>query len=229
VEILFLVGFVVLAIATVAVSLRLQAMRRQEFLTFAQSFGFEYSRQDPFDILQLPFHLFRRGDGRGIENVVWGDWKGRAVKACDFWYYEEHRDSEGRTSRRYHRFNCAVIEVDAAFPPIVVAREGFLSRVADHLGFRDIEFESEEFNRRFQVKAGDRRFAYELVDARMMRWLLALERSVSFEVAGRWILAYHGRVRPAALIPLIGAASEFRDRIPRATWGQYGIEQKEDA
>jgi hypothetical protein len=220
---------VVLAIAGVVLSLRLQAMRRQEFLTFAQSFGFEYSRQDPFGLLGLPFRLFSRGERRGIENVVWGEWKGRPVKACDFWYYEEHRDSEGRTSRTYHRFNCAVIEVDAVFPPIVVAREGFLSRVADHLGFRDIEFESEEFNRRFQVKAGDRRFAYELVDARLMRWLLALERSVSFEVAGRWILAYHGRVRPAALIPLIGAASEFRNRIPRATWGQYGIEQKEDA
>ena len=228
-EILFFVGFAVLAIAGVALSLYLQARRRQEFLAFARQFGFEYSRHDPFGLLGLPFRLFARGEGRGIENVLWGEWKGRPVKTCDYWYYEEHRDSQGKTSRTYHRFNCAVIDVNAAFPPIVMAREGFLSRVADHLGFRDIEFESEEFNRRFQVKAGDRRFAFELVDARMMRWLLALERSVSFEVAGRWILAYHGRVRPAALIPLIGAVSEFRDRIPRAAWGQYGIEQKEEA
>ncbi|HEV8572282.1 MAG TPA: DUF3137 domain-containing protein [Actinomycetota bacterium] len=151
------------------------------------------------------------------------------MKVCDYWYYDEYRDSEGRTRRTFHRFNCGVLEVDAAFPPIVVSREGVLSRLADHLGFRDIEFESEEFNRRFQVQAGDRKFAYELVDARMMRWLLSLERSVSFEVAGRWILAYHGRVRPAALVPLIGAASEFRDRIPRTAWGRYGIEQKEEA
>jgi hypothetical protein len=229
VEILLFAGFIVLAIAGVALSLHLQAKRRQGFFAFARSFGFEYSRHDPFGLLDLPFRLFTRGDGRGIENVLWGEWKGQPVKVCDYWYYEEHRDSEGRTQRTYRRFNCAVLDVNAAFPPIVVAREGVLSRLADHLGFRDIEFESEEFNRRFQVQAGDRRFAYELVDARMMRWLLALERSVSFEVAGRWILAYHGRVRPEALVPLIGAASEFRDRIPRAAWGQYGIEQKEEA
>ncbi|HEV8682684.1 MAG TPA: hypothetical protein VGS09_07910 [Actinomycetota bacterium] len=228
-EILFFLGFIVLAIAAVSLSLYLQAKRRQEFFAFAQGFGFEYSRRDPFGLLELPFHLFTRGDGRGIENVLWGQWKGQPVKVCDYWYYEEHRDSEGRTRRTYHRFNCAALEVDAAFPPIVVGREGLFSRLADHLGFRDIEFESEEFNRRFQVRSGDRRFAYELVDARMMRWLLALERSVSFEVVGRWILAYHGRVRPEALVPLIGAAAEFRDRIPRAAWGQHGIDQKEEA
>jgi hypothetical protein len=229
VEVLLFLGFIVLVIAAVGLSLYFQAKRRQEFFSFARGFGFEYARRDPFGLLDLPFRLFTRGDGRGIENVLWGRWKGQPVKVCDYWYYDEHRDSEGRTRRTYHRFNCGVLEVGAAFPPIVVSRERLLSRLADHLGFRDIEFESEEFNRRFQVQAGDRRFAYELVDARMMRWLLSLERSVCFEVAGRWILAYHGRVPPAALIPLIGAASEFRDRIPRATWGRYGIEQKEEA
>jgi hypothetical protein len=229
VEILFFLGFIVLAVAAVALSLYVQTKRRQEFFSFAQGFGFDYSRQDPFGLVELPFRLFARGEGRGIENVLWGEWKGRPVKACDYWYYDEHRDSEGRTRRTYHRFDCAVIDVNAAFPPIVVAREGLLTRLADHLGFRDIEFESEEFNRRFQVRAEDRGFAYQLVDARMMRWLLSLERPVSFEVAGRWILAYHGRVPPAALIPLIGAATEFRDRIPRVAWGLYGIGQKEEA
>lgn len=171
-EILVFVGFVVAAIGAVALSLYLQSKRRQEFFSFAGRFGFEYSREDPFHLIDLPFRLFARGDGRGVENVLWGDWKGQGVRVCDYWYYDEHRDSEGRTRRTYHRFNCAVLEVGAAFPGLVVSREGFLTRLADHMGFRDIEFESEEFNRRFQVQAGERRFAYELIDARMIRWLL---------------------------------------------------------
>jgi hypothetical protein len=227
-EILLFVGFAVLAVAGVALSLYLQSKRRQEFFSFAQRFGFEYSRQDPFQLLGLPFRLFGRGDGRGVENVMWGDWKGRSVKVCDYWYYDEQRDSDGRTRRTYHRFNCAVIEVRAAFPGLVVSREGFLSRLADHIGFRDIEFESEEFNRRFQVQAAERRFAYELIDARMIRWLLSLDRPVSFEVAGPWILAYHGRVRPEGLIPLIGAAAELRERIPRGAWSLYGTRQESE-
>ncbi len=36
----------------------------------------------------------------------------------------------------------------------------------------DIRTESEEFNRRFEVRSSDRRFALAFVDARMMRWLL---------------------------------------------------------
>jgi hypothetical protein len=230
-EILVFVGFIVAAIGGVALSLYLRSKRRQEFFSFAQRLGFQYSREDPFRLLDLPFRLFARGDGRGAENVIWGDWKSQGVKVCDYWYYDEHRDSEGQTRRTYHRFNCAVLEVDAAFPGLVVSREGFLSRLADHLGFRDIEFESEEFNRHFQVEAGERRFAYELIDARMIRWLLSLERPVSFEVAGSWILAYHGRVRPEGVIPLIGAAAEFRERIPRGAWSLYvrGTEEKEEA
>jgi hypothetical protein len=46
-----------------------------------------------------------------------------------------------------------VIEVPAAFPHLTMAREGLFTRLADHLGMEDIEFESPEFNRRYKVKA----------------------------------------------------------------------------
>jgi hypothetical protein len=46
-------------------------------------------------------------------------------------------------------------------------------RLVGHLGFQDMEFESEDFNRAFRVKGGDREFAYQFVDARMMKWLLS--------------------------------------------------------
>lgn len=226
-EVLAFAGIVLAVAGGVALSLHLKARRRNEFRHFASQFGLEYAPQDPFGLVALPFRLFTRGDGRGVENVLWGEWQGQPLRACDYWYYEERTDSEGRRQRTYRRFNCAILEVPAAFPGLSVSPEGVLSRLADALGFRDIEFESEAFNRRYQVSAGDRRFAYEILDARMLHWLLSLSGRVSFEVVGKWILAYQGRVRPAALVPLIGAAAGFRARIPRVALGLYAVEEKE--
>ena len=39
--------------------------------------------------------------------------------------------------------------------------------------FHDIQFESEEFNRDFTVHCEEPKFANDLIDARMMQWLLA--------------------------------------------------------
>jgi hypothetical protein len=218
----------------IVVVLYLKAKRRLEFRKFASTYGFHYAPHDPFGLVTLPFRLFAQGEKRRVDNVMWGTWQGSPIKVFDYIYFPEGRNPalgswKHRTS--FRRFSCAVVEVatDAAFPPLRIAPEGVLSRLADHVGLRDIEMESGEFNARYQVQASDRRVAYELIDARMMRWLLSLSRPMSFEVAGRWILAYHGRVRPTGLIPLIGSVAGFRERIPRAATSVYGIEQKEEA
>jgi hypothetical protein len=229
-KILLYVGLIVGALVT----LYLKARRRLELMRFADAYGLDYAPHDPFALVNLPFRLFAQGEKRRVDNVLWGNWQGNPVKVFDYIYFDEGRNPtlwwrKHRTS--FRRFNCAVVEVPglAAFPRLRIRPEGVLSRLADHVGLRDIELESGEFNARFQVQASERRFAYELIDARMMRWLLSLTRPVSFEVAGRWILAYHGRVRPTALIPLIGSAAGFRERIPAVAMSLYGIEQKEEA
>ena len=120
----------------------------------ASSLGFRYSPDDPFDTVDLPFALFNRGDGRGVENVLWGMAGNLAVRLCDYWYYDESTDSNGSRHRSYHRFSCATTSIDAYVPGITVGRENVLTRLGGALGFDDIEFESEEFNRAFRVKSG---------------------------------------------------------------------------
>ncbi len=197
--------------------------RREAFGAFALRHGLEYSLRDPFGLVGLPFRLFQKGDGRRVENVLWGDWRGEPVRAFDYWYYEESTDSRGSRTRSYHRFSCVLLEIPASFPQLSIARENLITRLADGIGFRDIEMESEEFNRRFQIGAADRKFAYALIDARMMKWLLGLRRAVAFEVLERWVLVYvKKRMAPAGFAPIIEMALAFRDRIPRAAWSMYG-------
>lgn len=223
-EALWIVLVVLLVIGGIALSFYLKAKRRQELQAFASQHGLQFSPSDPFHLLGWPFSLFRKGDGRGVENVLWGPWQGKdPITAFDYWYYTESTDSDGHRSRSYSRFSCAILEVGAAFPHLEIARENLFTRMADRMGMEDIEFESPEFNRRFNVKARERRFAYELLDARMLDWMVQFDQQLAFEIVGNRILAYRRRTKAAGLVPLIGTLVMFRDRIPKVAWGLYPL------
>jgi hypothetical protein len=204
-------------------SYRQKRKRREGLAHMARQLGLEYSPEDTRGCLGLPFALLRRGDGRGTENVLSGTWQGMPLVEFDYWYYEESRDSNGHTTRSTYRFSCAVAEVEAALSPITLGRENVFTRLADSLGLRDIEFELGDFNRAFTVKCADRKFAFDLVDQRMMGWLLATDPGFSFEASGRWLLVSSKRRRPTELIPLLGTLQQFRDQVPRVVFDLYGL------
>jgi hypothetical protein len=220
-EMLFVALMVAGVVGAAALSWYLKERRRHELAGMAHQLGLAFSRQDPFGLLGLPFALFAKGDGRGIENVLHGTWQGLPLKAFDYWYYERSTDPQGRRTKTYHRFNAVITEIDAACSPLRIERENVLTRVADALGFRDIEFETEDFNRAFQVEGKDRKFASDLCDARMMAWLLRDGGSWSYELVGPWVLVSCKRLRPTQLIPLLGTAKGFVERIPRVVFSLY--------
>jgi len=196
--------------------------RREELALAAKQLGLQYSATDQFGLLGLPFALLSRGEGRGVENVMWGTWQEMAIKEFDYWYYTESTDSKGHTTRSYSHFSCVVTQIPAGCAPLTVTHEGFFSRLADHLGFHDIELESEEFNKRFQVKCQDKKFATDMLDARMMQWLLGLDGGRSFELNGPYVMCYSKRLRPLEVTPLLGTLKGFQGHIPRVVWDLYG-------
>lgn len=207
--------------AAALISYRLKQRRRQELAAMAGQLGLDLSPDDPLGCLGLPFALLARGDGRGVENVLWGTWQGLPVRQFDQRYYEESIDAKGRRSRTSHRYSCAVTEIEATFPPLTIDRENLLTRLVDGLGLDDIGFEPEGFNRAFDVKAEDRKFAYDCIDQRMKRWLLEASPGYRFEACGPWLLDATRRLRPTQLIPLLGTLKGFRDRVPRVVPDLY--------
>lgn len=210
-----------IGLAAAGISFYLKQRRRQELVSVARQLGLEFSPEDVLGCLDLPFSLLQRGDGRGTENVLWGTWQDVPLRAFDYWYYEESTDAQGHRSRSYYRFSCAVTEIEAACSPITISRENLLTRLADAVGLDDLEFELEEFNRAFNVKGEDRRFAVALVDQRMMRFLLGTDPGFGFEACGRWLLCYSDRRRPTELVPLLGTLKGFRDHVPRVVYDLY--------
>lgn len=218
---LIFVALIALAGLGVWISWYLKQKRRQEMALAARQLGLEFSLTDPFGTLAEPFELLHKGDGRGIENVMWGTWQGIELRAFDYWYYEESTDSKGNRSRTYHRFDCALTPIEASCERLVIDRENLFTRLADALSFRDIELESEEFNRRFTIRSPDPKFATDFLDQRMMAWLLEHAGGFSFEVAGDRVLCWHKRMRPTEFTRLVGTTKLFLENVPRVVYDLY--------
>jgi hypothetical protein len=214
--------FAVVAIAVAVGSFVLKQRRRDDLKAFAQRFGLSFSQDDPYDLTSYPFLLLRKGDGRGCENVVSGSFQGVMVKEADYWYFDRSTDSEGHTTKSYHRYSIVIADLALSTPHVSVSKENLLTLAADHMGMRDIEFESEAFNRAFNVTAPDKEFAFKLIDARMEQFILDTGGAFAFESVGSSLLASCHKRSPAELVPLFGATKGFVDHIPRLVWNEYG-------
>ena len=218
---LILFGGVALIVLVLYLGYQAKQKRRADFVRMAVQLNLTYSAVDAFGLLGYPFTLFERGDGRGIENVLQGAWQQTDVVAFDYWYYDETHDSKGGTSRTYHRFDCALLPMPADCARLTIERENLLTRMAGALSFKDVQFESEEFNRAFNVKSEDKKFASDLVDARMMQWLIAHGTDYAFEVVGNRVLVAGPKVPPMELIQLLGVARGFVQHVPQVVSSLY--------
>jgi hypothetical protein len=213
------VAAICVAIAAVAIPWLLANRRREELAVVAARHGLEYSHHDPFGCTRVAFPLFRKGDGRIAEDVMWREQaNGQALRGFDFSYYDESRDGAGNTVRSYRHFTCVMAQVDGAWPEVSISREGILEKALGLVGLGDIELESEEFNRRFALRSPDRRFAVTLVDARMIDFLLSTEAQFAFFVKGRWLLLVSEPVSSDMLPALMRLGEAFVQHIPRVVY-----------
>jgi uncharacterized protein DUF3137 len=218
---LIIVAVIAIGGAAAYFSFQAKKKRRLAFAALGAQLTLTYSEDDPYDTLAEPFQLFRRGDGRGVENVLSGMWQGLGVRVFDYWYYEESTDSKGNTSRSYYRFDCVLTSVNVACAQLSMEPENVFTRLADHLSFHDIEFESEDFNKAFNVKCDDKKFANDIVDARMMQWMLTLGKTFSFALAGDRALVTSKRLDPTQLPSLLGVTQQFIGHFPNVVYELY--------
>jgi hypothetical protein len=146
---------------------------------------------------------------------------GHVYRVFDYWFYNEHRDQYGRTTKSYDRFTCAMALVGSSWPDIEIVPEGLMDKMASVIGGGDIDLESEEFNRLFAVRCADRRFASALVDPQMLDFLLSTRGELNFQLKGRWLLVWTDPIKAALMPGLLGFAEQFVARIPPVVWELY--------
>jgi hypothetical protein len=193
--------------------------RRELHQDQARSLGFRSAPGDPLGYFQRPFALLGHAAGaKDIENTSWGSWRGMQVVVIDYWFARSSDPS--RSDYRY--YTCAATPVPDGWPNLSVVPEGFGSRLATSVGRRDIEFELESFNRAFEVRSGDPRFAHALIDARMMSWLLELPPDTGFEILDGTLMCRTPRRRDRDVTWALETMATFLDRIPPVIDSLFG-------
>jgi hypothetical protein len=197
---------IVIAVISIAVffSWLAQKKRREELGALAQELGwsFDPSSDASHDEQFAQFEIFSRGHSRSAYNTLTGRMRlleaNCPVTMGDFRYKVTSGSGKNRRTHTY-RFSYVVAQLPFHIPELIIRPEGVFDKLLGAFGFDDIDYESVEFSNRFYVKSSNKRFAYDVIDPRMMEFLLrsrppmvGLEHDACFVSDGRsrWTAAH---------------------------------------
>ena len=116
--------------------------------------------------------VFQKGHSRQAKNNLFGimTLAGHSihVRMGDYRYVTGHGKH-----RQTHRTSFALFHLPfAGTPDLLIRKENIGDKMLGGIGFDDIDFESEEFNRAFWVKSENKKYAYDVIHPGMMEFLL---------------------------------------------------------
>ncbi len=186
-------------------------VRRQMWEELADTYGMGFNSKDPFDIPDTyPFALFQKGHSRRAYNCLHGIYESLPVILFDYYY------AIGWGRQTDHYVTALLGRLNIYCPKLVIRPVTVLDRFAGLVGLGEIHFESEEFNRIFNVEGEDKKFAYDICHPEMMELLLQ-KPSLTWELQGHSLLVYSssiGRFDAEEVGVCLDLALGFVARIP---------------
>jgi hypothetical protein len=218
---LMFVAVVVIVIIGAIFSAIAQRKRREGLFMLAQRLNLDFDGGRNCEI-EPRFGFLKQlaqGDDRYATNVLSGNYRQNEILAFDYHYATYHTDKNG-THKDDHWFSFFILTMPAMFPDLTIRRENFFTKVAEVFGYQDIKFESAEFSRAFCVRSPDKKFAYDVCNAKMMEYLLA-NRDLSIEIENEVIaLAFNTRLAVEQFEFNLRRLVEIRSRLPEYLFTQ---------
>jgi hypothetical protein len=190
--------------------------RREAMSSLAAKLGLRFEPDKDRDMAKRYQFLdkLRSGSNRYTFNILSGTFRENTVTAFDFHYETHSTDSKGRRQTHHHYFSFFILHLQALFPELVIAREGFFSKIAQALGYDDIDFESYEFSRKFCVRSKDKKFAYDVCNVRMIEYLLTND-DLTIEIENNALaISFNNRLKPEQIEPNLNRLIEIRSLMP---------------
>jgi hypothetical protein len=220
-----LVPLLLVVVVIVAGSLlwwRLEAGRREALAArcLARGWTYQHRADEWVGRLRGPFPLFDRGRARTCTDVITVPdlALGRPATLLSYRY----TTGSGKSSTT-HRVAVGLVALPVPLGELRLGSEGLMSRLASSVGFRDVEVESVEFNRRFRVAARDRVHAFDLLHPQMIEFLLA-QPFDAVEVAGGYLLVHRsGHWRPEEHDAVLAVLARFCELVPDYVWRKHGL------
>ena len=175
-----------------------------------------YSFADDYGFL----HHLAQGVNRHAFNVLSGRYRESEVLAFDYHYETSGKGADHELSNSHRYLTAAMALMPAYFPELRIAPEGLLSKIADALGEEDIHFESAEFTRAFCVRSRDKRFAYDVCNARVIDYLLE-NRDLNIQIQNCTLALVSDAQWPAKQVEFnLERLVEIRSRLPEYLFTQ---------
>lgn len=213
---LLIIGFAALAVLSYLGQQRARQARARALQAVAAHVNFAYRPDDREGIAEMPYALFRIGHSRQAGPIIEGTHNGLPLRLLDY----EYVTGSGR-SREVHRYTCGILTIPAACPALHLTHENALTRLEDHLGHHDVKLEYDDFNRRFVVDCEDQKFAFSMLDAQMMEWLLASDTFDRMEIIGPWVMVACRRLDPHMWLTMGTWLDLFHTHIPEVVYSTY--------
>ncbi|MBI1332388.1 MAG: hypothetical protein JST12_05790 [Armatimonadetes bacterium] len=226
----FLFGLIVLLVIDAA---RRQNLREQDLMALATRRGLTYlpngmqlksdtrgwfrSRKEDAPIAEFSdfFPLFKTGSSPRIPRALVGkDEQGTYWYLCDFSYDEHTTTTDNRSDTRTFWYSVVVGMVPMQLPTMHLRPETGMDRFGKMLGNREMEVESEEFNRRYFIKTSDERMSLDLLHPTAIETLLR-QPALEWQMNGPFAMLYLlGHISADDYEGLMGCLKQFLDKIP---------------
>lgn len=210
-DIVIVIAIAVAIIAAIVFSQIMAARRRDALAALADRLGLHFDEDKNHDLADHLSFLDRldQGSNRYAYNRLGGTYQGHEVMAFDFHY----KTGSGKNTKHHH-IAVMTLLLPRAFPELIISPEGFFSKIAQSLGYDDIDFESAEFSRTFCVRSPDKKFAYAVCHTGMMEYLLAHSDLVMEFEGNALALFFDATLEPEEIEPRLRQLVEIRRLMP---------------
>ena len=219
-EVFFFLIFIGVVVVGAILAAAAAKKRREAMARLAASLGlrFDPGRDHSADERYPFLGKLTQGSNRYAFNTLVGGYGGHEIEVFDYHYETHSTDSKGNRRTHHHHFSFFILHLPGHVPELTVTREGIFSKIAQFVGYDDIDFESAEFSRKFCVRSPDKKFAYDICHGRMMEYLLAND-DVSLEVEAHCLALFFPRRLSAEGIQFnLDRLVVLREMFPEYLW-----------
>jgi hypothetical protein len=212
---LFLLGAIAVGVIAYLVFL-MEKRRRVAFQAMADHTGLRYA-PDPNPELASHFEFLNalgNGSNHYARHVITGEVDGLEVVAFEY-HYETYSSSENGRKTHHHYLSVFTTNLSKSFPELTIRPEGVFSKIAQAVGYDDIDFESAEFSRRYCVRSRDKKFAYDVCHPLTMEFLMRFH-DLDIEIEGTTLAAIQrGHLQPNHVESNLRRLLAFRRLLPK--------------
>lgn len=194
---LLLVAFAIIVVGSIVYHYK----KKGEFREWVARRGWSLSEEHDYRVDDRYPYLkcLHQGDDRYAFDIVTGFWKDRQLRAFHYHYETESRDSKGNRQTTHHYLTLVTLLSEVPLRNLDVRPESILDKFGTFFGFEDINFESAEFSRKYHVSSNDRKWAYDVLHARCIEYLLS-RPPIRMHLHGTEAIAwFQGRYKPAEI------------------------------